>query len=161
MPLGLLAYERGRAGGGRRPLVLAAGCGLVAAWLQPWQGATLILVLVGAELLSLRRGRAAAPRRGADLALPVAATAAPLVYYWVLSRSDASWELAGVVNDFPRWPWWVTVLGLLAAGSSRRLRLPAAGARLRLRSRCASGRSPGSRSSTSPPAPSRSTPSRA
>jgi hypothetical protein len=126
MPLGLLAYERGREGGGAGRLVLAAGCGLLAAWLQPWQGATLILVLAGAEALSLRRGRSPA---GAvrDLALPVAATAAPLVYYFVLSRTDASWELAGAVNDFPRWPWWVTVLGLLplALPAAFAYRLPA------------------------------------
>jgi hypothetical protein len=126
MPLGLLAYERGREGGGAVRLGLAAGCGLLAAWLQPWQGATLILVLAGAEALSLRRGRSVA---GAvrDLALPVAATAAPLVYYYVLSRTDASWELAGAVNDFPRWPWWVTVLGLLplALPAAFAYRLPA------------------------------------
>jgi hypothetical protein len=126
MPLGMLAYERGRDGGGRRPLVLAAVCGIVAAWLQPWQGATLILVLVGTELLSLRRGRSAV-RAARELAAPVAATAAPLVYYWVLSRTDASWELAGAVNDFPRWPWWVTVLGLLPLGlpAAFAYRLPA------------------------------------
>ena len=126
MPLGLLAYERAREGGGGGRLALAAGCGLLAAWLQPWQGATLILVLAGAEALSLRRGRSVA---GAvrDLALPVAATAAPLVYYFVLSRTDASWELAGAVNDFPRWPWWVTVLGLLplALPAAFAYRLPA------------------------------------
>jgi hypothetical protein len=126
MPLGLLAYERGREGGGTGGLALAAGCGLLAAWLQPWQGATLILVLAGAEALSLRRGRSVA---GAvrDLAFPVAATAAPLVYYFVLSRTDASWELAGAVNDFPRWPWWVTVLGLLPLGlpAAFAYRLPA------------------------------------
>jgi hypothetical protein len=126
MPVGLLAYERGRERGGGGRLMLAAGCGLLAAWLQPWQGATLILVLGGAEALSLRRGRTVA---GAvrDLALPVAATAAPLVYYFVLSRTDASWELAGAVNDFPRWPWWVTVLGLLplALPAAFAYRLPA------------------------------------
>jgi hypothetical protein len=126
MPLGLLAYERGREGGGAGRLAVAAGCGSLAAWLQPWQGATLILVLAGAEALSLRRGRTVA---GAvrDLALPVAATAAPLVYYFVLSRTDASWELAGAVNDFPRWPWWVTVLGLLplALPAAFAYRLPA------------------------------------
>jgi hypothetical protein len=119
MPLGLLAYERGRGGGGARPLALAAACGLVAAWLQPWQGATFVLVLVVAEALCLRRGRSAAGA-ARDLAAPVIATAAPLIYYYVLSRADASWELAGAVNDFPRWPWWVTVLGLLP------LALPAA-----------------------------------
>ncbi|MGH2746033.1 MAG: hypothetical protein ACRDN8_26770 [Thermoleophilaceae bacterium] len=112
MPVGLLAYERGRDGGGGRPLALAAGCGLVAAWFQPWQGTTLILVLAAAEALSLRRGRSLAGAMR-DLAVPVAVTAAPLGYYLVLSRTDASWELAGAVNDFPRWPWWVTVLGLL------------------------------------------------
>jgi hypothetical protein len=126
MPIGLLAYERGREGGGAARLALAGGCGLVAAWLQPWQGATLILVLAGAEALRLRRGRSAAGA-ARDLALPVAATAAPLVYYFVLSRTDASWELAGAVNDFPRWPWWVTVLGLLplALPAAFAYRLPA------------------------------------
>jgi hypothetical protein len=126
MPLGLLAYERGREGGGAGRLALAAGCGLLAAWLQPWQGATLILVLAGAEALSLRRGRSVAGA-ARDLALPVAAAAAPLVYYFVLSRTDASWELAGTVNDFPRWPWWVTVLGLLplALPAAFAYRLPA------------------------------------
>jgi hypothetical protein len=126
MPLGMLAYERGRTGGARRSFVVAAGCGLLAAWLQPWQGATLILVLVGTELLCLRRGRSAG-RAARDLVLPIAATAAPLVYYWALSRSDASWELAGAVNDFPRWPWWVTVLGLLplALPAAFAYRLPA------------------------------------
>ncbi len=126
LPLGLLAYERGRAGDGAGALALASGCGLLSAWMQPWQGATFAAVLVGAELLSLRRERRllGAAR---DLAAPLAATAAPLVYYYVLSRSDASWELAGAVNDFPRWPWWVTVLGLLplALPAAFAYRLPA------------------------------------
>jgi hypothetical protein len=112
LPLGLVAYERGRAGGGRGRLALAAGAGLLCSWLQPWQGATYAIVLVGAEALSLRRGRAVSGA-ARDLAAPVAATVAPLVYYLVLSQTDPSWELAGVANDFPRWPWWVTVLGPL------------------------------------------------
>lgn len=126
LPLGLLAYERGRAGGGAGALALASACGLFSAWMQPWQGATFVAVLVGAELLSLRRGRSALAA-ARDLALPVAATLAPLVYYYVLSRTDASWELAGAVNDFPRWPWWVTVLGLLplALPAAFAYRLPA------------------------------------
>ena len=78
------------------------------------------------ELICLRRGRtpAAAAR---DLAGPVAATAAPLVYYFVLSKTDASWELAQAANDFPRWPWYVTVLGLLplAVPALPAYRLPA------------------------------------
>ena len=126
MPLGILAYERGRAGGGARPLVAAAACGLFSAWMQPWQGATFVAVVVVSELICLRRGRtpAAAAR---DLAGPVAATAAPLVYYFVLSKTDASWELAQAANDFPRWPWYVTVLGLLplAVPALPAYRLPA------------------------------------
>ena len=61
-------------------------------------------MIVAAELLTRRRLW--------KPALPLAATAAPLVYYFVLSRTDASWKLADSANDFPRWPWWVTVLGL-------------------------------------------------
>jgi hypothetical protein len=126
LPLGLLAYERGRAGGGAGPLALAAACGLLSAWMQPWQGATFVAVLVATELLCVRRGRRALAA-ARDLAAPVTATLAPLAYYYVLSRSDASWELAGAVNDFPRWPWWVTVLGLLplALPAAFAYRLPA------------------------------------
>jgi hypothetical protein len=112
VPLGLLAYERGRLG-------WAAGAGLFAAWLQPWQGATFALVIVAAELLSERRIR--------KLVFPVAATALPLIYYFVLSKADGSWKLADSANDFARWPWWVTVLGLapLALPALFAYRLPA------------------------------------
>jgi hypothetical protein len=126
MPLGLLAYERGRDGGGARLLAASAACGLFSAWMQPWQGATFAAVLAVSELVCMRRGRpvGAAAR---DLAAPLAATAAPLVYYFVLSKTDSSWELAQAVNDFPRWPWYVTVLGLLplAVPALPAYRLPA------------------------------------
>jgi hypothetical protein len=125
LPLALLAYERGRAGS-LRHLVWAALAGLVCAWFQPWQGATLLLVLVGAEALALRR-EAAAPgrdprpllRSARDLALPIAATVAPLVYYFVLSQTDPAWELAGSANDTDRqerFPLWILVLGLVPLG---------------------------------------------
>ena len=119
VPLALLAYERGRLG-------LAAAGGLLCAWLQPWQGATFALVLVAAEAVRVRRGRRAGAAAG-DLALPLAATAAPLVYYLLLSLLDPSWEMAGQVNDLPRWPWWVLVAGLapLAVPAAFAYRLPA------------------------------------
>jgi hypothetical protein len=88
--------------------------------MQPWQGATFIAVIGVAELICLRRARRPLGAVARDLALPVTATLAPLVYYFVLSQADASWKLAAEVNDFPRWPWWVTVIGLLP------LALPAA-----------------------------------
>jgi hypothetical protein len=66
--------------------------------------------------------------RGAvrDLALPLTMTALPLAYYLALSHFDASWALAGRANDLPRWPWWVTVVGLapLALPAVLAYRLP-------------------------------------
>jgi hypothetical protein len=103
LPLALLAYERDR----RLP---AAVMGMVVAWLQPWQGATLLLVVGGAEAV-----RWWATRRRPGLGAPLlvgGATALPLLYYYVLSRTDPAWELAGIANSFPTWPAWVMLLGL-------------------------------------------------
>jgi hypothetical protein len=126
LPLGLLSYERGREGGSRGALAVAAVAGLLCAWLQPWQGATFALILVAAEAVAVHRGR---PARAAiaDLAVPIAATAAPLVYYLLLSKLDASWELARRANDLPRWPWWALVFGPLplALPAALAYRLPA------------------------------------
>ncbi len=114
VPLGLLAYERGRDGDARW-VGLAALAGLVAAWLQPWQGATYAGVLVVAELAARRVERRPWRASARTLVPALAATGAPLVYYLALSRLDASWRLAGLVNELPRWPWWVSlaVLGPL------------------------------------------------
>ena len=139
MPLGLLAYERGRAGRSPRALVLTGAIGLLVAWLQPWQGITMAFVLVGAEAVVWwwpRRigGRdAARPARGApwgavrDLLGPLVAIGLPLVYYLVLSKTDDAWRLAGVVNDIGHWPLWVTVVSLapLALPAAFAYRLPA------------------------------------
>ncbi len=103
MPLGLLAYERERTG-------LAALSGALVSWLQPWQGATYLLVLLGAE--AVRRRRTGAGPGLARVAVVAAAGAAPLAYYLALSRLDDSWRLAGVANDFGSWPWWVSLIGL-------------------------------------------------
>ena len=159
LPLALLVYERGRDGGGGRWLALAAAGGLLCSWLQPWQGATFAFVIAGAELVQWRRGgRPLAAAR--DLAGPVAATAAPLVYYALLARFDPAWELAGAVNDMPRWSWWVLVAGLRRSPCPRRsptgCRRPTSA-----RSRCAPGRSPPCSSTSSRSGRFRSMPSRA
>ncbi len=115
LPLGLLAYERGRAAGSRRALALAAVSGLFCAWLQPWQGVTFAIVLVGAEGVLVARAEPrgpAAARAVRDLAGPLAATALPLIYYLILSHTDSAWELAGTANETGTWPWWITVVGL-------------------------------------------------
>lgn len=112
LPLGLLAYERGRAGGSRAMLGWAAGAALVVSWLQPWQGATLAITLVAGEAWFAWRRQRSPLGAARDLAVPLAAGAAPLVYYLVLSLTDPSWELAGEVNAMPRWSLLVTALGL-------------------------------------------------
>ena len=151
MALGLLAYERARGGGGARATAAAAAAGLLSAWLQPWQGATFAFAIAAAELVEVIRVRkaarpvtstppdsaaasAAAPPRtiGAalrDLAPPLAATAAPLVYYALLGHFDSSWALAARVNELPRWSWWVLLAGLapLAIPAAFAYRLPAPG----------------------------------
>lgn len=103
MPLGLLAFERGAIG---RAALAAA----LVSWLQPWQGVTLLLVLLGAE--TLRARRALERRVLVPTALVAAAGAAPLLYYAALSRWDPSWALAGVANQLGSWPWWVSAIGL-------------------------------------------------
>ncbi|CAB4337185.1 unannotated protein [freshwater metagenome] len=112
MPLGLLAFERARRTHGVRPLLIASSIGLIASWCQPWQGATFALILIGASLMADGRDRAALVASAKLLAPVLLATAAPLVYYFLLSKYDPSWRLAGEVNNFGRWPWWVTVVGI-------------------------------------------------
>ena len=112
MPLGLLAFERARTGGGGRYLAAAAAIGLVVSWLQPWQGATYLIIICLAVALSVRQERQALAAGARDVAIAGMVTALPLIYYWLLSRYDPSWELAGKVNSFGRWPLWVTVAGL-------------------------------------------------
>jgi hypothetical protein len=113
IPLALLAYERGRGEGRRSMLLWAAGAALICSWFQPWQGATLVLTLAGAEALARRRARRPPLASVRDLAAPLAAAIAPLVYYLVLSRVDPAWELAGTANDdFPLWPWWLIAMAL-------------------------------------------------
>ncbi len=127
MPLGLLAFERAQHRLGPRWLLAATGIGLIVSWLQPWQGATYALILIAATILAYRGDRMAL-KRAAARAIPVlVATALPLVYYFVLSKTDPAWRLAGEVNNFPRWPLWVTIAGLapLAIPALFAYRLPA------------------------------------
>jgi hypothetical protein len=103
--------------------------GALSSALHPWQGETLILIVIGAEGLTwFRRGR---PRRSiprpsialASLARPLVAlraiarspialpaatvigTGLPLAYYFILGHSDRSWHLAreGSKHAFSLW----------------------------------------------------------
>ena len=124
LPLALLAYER-------RRLVVAGALGFLAAWLQPWQGVTLALVLCAAEGVQVLRGRRALWAAARDAVVPCVLTALPLVYYLLLSRLDDAWRLAGEANArdvIDVWPLWVAVLVLLplAVPAFFAYRLPAA-----------------------------------
>jgi len=121
MPLGLVAYERGRGGGRwamgvgrqRRWIALAALAGLFAGWLQPWQGATFAGIVIVGEALVWLSTRQRPPLLRAAIVL--AATAAPLVYYLALSRLDDAWKLAGTANSagaFGGRAWLAVIFGV-------------------------------------------------
>jgi hypothetical protein len=129
MPLVLLAVEDWRHGRRARTLALASLGALLVTWLQPWQGGTLVLVLLAVEALTWRRERERPP---AQLLAVLAAACAPAVYYALLQRTDAAWELAGRVNAAGTqitwsWPWWAIALTLapLALPAALAYRLPA------------------------------------
>lgn len=89
----LLLYEKDREEGKIRPW--APLLALVCAWLQPWQGATVLGVVVASELLLWLTGK----RSGWALPVATSASAAlPLGYYTLLGHIDPTWTLAGRVD---------------------------------------------------------------
>lgn len=94
----LLALERALDRGDRRALTFAAGAALLCAWLHPWQGITLGLIVLG--LGALRRRRV----EGAALVLMLLALALPLAYYGLLEHADAAWRMASHNEQGPRLP---------------------------------------------------------
>ncbi|HEX8741536.1 MAG TPA: hypothetical protein VF712_00235 [Thermoleophilaceae bacterium] len=107
MPVFLLALERlvepGRHG---RAAAVAAGAGLLVAWVHPWQG----MVLLGIGVAIAVWSRTVRP-----LALPLAATLAPLVYFVVLARIDTAWgEGSESVGASHQWGWLALALAPLA-----------------------------------------------
>ena len=88
-----------------RPLALATLAALLASLLHPWQGVTLLVILTGLALWQRLRGWLVllAPAVGAGL---------PLLYYFVLSRSDPGWRLAAHNEVIARLPALVLLAGL-------------------------------------------------
>ena len=95
---------------------VAAGVALLCAWLQPWQGATLLTILVATELLR----RADGERRMHVLVATVVAGKRSLLYYFVLGQVDDSWRLAGEINLGSELPTWMFAAAF-AIDSARRL----------------------------------------
>ena len=109
VPTALLATERSLTPSpgtsGTRPMVVAAVAALVACWLHPWQGITLVVIFIG--LTILQRGR-----QWFALAVPAVAAALPLGYYYLLSHSDPAWKLASHYEVIARLPAVVLLAGL-------------------------------------------------
>jgi hypothetical protein len=113
IPLGLIAWERSRLGDGPRMFAAAVSCAVLVSWMQPWQGATLAGIVGATEVVMfLRSGRRWDGGLVLRLLTFLVAAALPLIYYFVLSKTDPAWELAGIANNFPRWPLWVLFLTL-------------------------------------------------
>jgi hypothetical protein len=111
LPATLLAYERARQRSRVLPIVPVLG--LLCAWLQPWQGATVIVVLLASEAVLWRGHRSAGVRL---LGVTVGATAVPLLYYAILGRADPTWKLADVANSVGPWPWRPLLIAIAPLG---------------------------------------------
>jgi len=102
----VLGYERDRAAG--RPRWTTLLLALLTSSLHPWQGATLILVLICAEALMWRRGER--PALGPPI-LTIFAASLPLLYYVILERADPLWRL-GLEAQSGHWPLGIVLLCL-------------------------------------------------
>lgn len=114
LPLVLLCFEKARSSDSWRLAVSAALGAIWVMWVQPWQGAELILIIVGVEAWQWSRGRG---RPSAKAAFVVAAASLPAIYYAAIASVDPAWELAGKANaagaqPLWAWPWWSVVLTL-------------------------------------------------
>jgi hypothetical protein len=111
VPAALLGVERaltatgGRAAARSRPAISAAVAALIASWMHPWQGITLIVILAGLAILRRGRGWAVLLAVGTGAALP-------LGYYWLLSHSDPAWRLASHYEVIGHLPALVLLAGL-------------------------------------------------
>ncbi len=116
IPLALLGLERFRRGGRPWLLALCGLAGLMVSWLQPWQGAELVLIVWGVEAwrwFSSRQRPSVAV-----LGTMSIAGALPAAYYWWLSQADPAWRLAQEGNaagaqELWSWPWWAILLVVL------------------------------------------------
>ncbi len=154
MPFAIEGFEAIIAGARRRTTLRTSALRLLIAWLHPWRGETLVAVCAGLALLvwddrrrnatgpdTAYRRRGAGPRspswdrrqRGAMLAV-CAATTAPIVYYFLLSRLDPGWrtsEQASVGAARIPWPVLVTCIAPIALGLAAATRRANADERLR------------------------------
>lgn len=101
------------------PLLLGALAALLASWLHPWQGISLVIIFCGLALVRRLRGAPA-------LAVPAIAAGLPLLYYYVLPHVDPAWRIASHYEVIPRLPPLALLAGLgpLAAIAAFGIRRP-------------------------------------
>jgi len=111
----LLGWSRGSESMGWGRVVFLSLSALAVTWLQPWQGAELLIIIGMAEFwLRIRRSRPISLRL-----IPIfVAGALPAIYYALLGRFDPSWKLAGQANSGSAqvllvWPWWAVLATFL------------------------------------------------
>ncbi len=113
LPLCLLGLERALAPDLRRGrsarwyLGWACAAGAVIGWLHPWQGLVLVAIIGGLGAW----GRFAPRYR--PLVLPALATLAPMIYLFVLSRTNHDWRSFSVQNRAFHDPPWVLLAALV------------------------------------------------
>ena len=84
--------------------MIAAVAGLLVSWLHPWQGVTLLGVLVGLFLVKGPR------RRYLALVIPAVAIALPLVYGFILAHADPAWrDFQTRTTGTGTAPWWALI----------------------------------------------------
>jgi hypothetical protein len=112
----LVLYDRARRAD--RTSWTAGLLGAAAGLLHPWHGELLILIVLGAELTLVRRS-SWHPRALLRPAPTLILTAAPLIYYGVLGRTDLSWELArgASKHGYPLWSILLALAPLLPAAA--------------------------------------------
>ena len=102
-----LRVPRSRVTETRRLLIAVSLAGCLVGWLHPWQGATLIAVAIVLAIEGRSRRVALA------LAVPAAAAGGPMLYEYILTRTDAAWRIDSIQNAAPHDPLWMLLAALL------------------------------------------------
>jgi len=112
--LGIMRYDAIRNSGITASASLMA-IALFCSWLQPWQGAILLAVIIGGELIAgfIIPGAGLRGRLGLLATTAVAGTL-PLAYYAILGRIDEAWRINGAqANTYMAHISWWTPIALL------------------------------------------------
>jgi hypothetical protein len=119
----IISYDRARRQG--RLTWIAPVLGVVASFTHPWQGELLILIVIGAELVTWERGQRLRDRFMLP-AITVIATALPLLYYEALYRLDINWHHAQEASKhvYSLWGILMPLLPLMIVGALAYRRRP-------------------------------------